>query len=51
MKDTITLVISRGKNFIHIHHKGEIIGKIEVSELNSVMKQRTTKCSPRFILH
>lgn len=34
MKDSITLVISRGKNYLNLYHKGELVGKIEVSELN-----------------
>lgn len=34
MKDSITLVIARGKSYMHIIHKGKIIGKIEVSDLN-----------------
>lgn len=34
MKDSITLSVSRGKNFLHIYHNGVVIGKIEVSELN-----------------
>lgn len=40
MKDSITLVIARGKSHMHIIHKGEIIGKIEVSDLN-----RGNQCS------
>ena len=42
MKDSITLVIARGKSHMHIIHKGEVIGKIEVSDLN-----RGNQCSLR----
>lgn len=34
MKDRLFLGISRGKSFIHVIYKGEIIAKIEVSEAN-----------------
>lgn len=34
MKNSITLVISRGKSWLNILYKGEVIGKIQVSELN-----------------